>query len=86
MKKRLLFFRLINSIIPAAHLSGSPLTALTDLSYQSSYRFNMVMYSLRRRLIVTRPMAYIICNFLQDITLGMKFGQLALPDCLQTGC
>ncbi|HEY9810635.1 MAG TPA: AAA family ATPase [Halomicronema sp.] len=74
-KEKIAIVQIINSVIPSAYISGSPLLpVLVSLGVKISILYGNTSASC---------FAYVIygmfaCNFLKDVETGVKFGQLAL--------
>ena len=73
--EKLAIIKIANSIIPATHLSGSPLfSLLVALSVKLSIQYGNTSSSA----YAYATYGLISCNLLPDVDTGVKFGQLAL--------
>ncbi len=74
-QEKIAIVKIINSVIPSAYVSGSPLfPLLAALSVKLSIQYGNTSASAFGYVIY----GMFACNFLQDIETGVKFGQLAL--------
>ncbi len=73
--KKIAILRIINSIIPAAHFSGSLLyPLLVTLSVKLSIQYGNTSASA----FAYSAYGILVCDLLQNVDTGVKFGQLAL--------
>jgi len=73
--EKIAIVEIANSILPAAYLSGSPLfPLLIALSVKLCIQYGNISVSAH----VYACYGIIACNILQDVDIGVKFGQLAL--------
>ncbi|MDZ8258771.1 ATP-binding sensor histidine kinase [Nostoc sp. ChiQUE01b] len=74
-REKIAIVQIISSIIPAAHVSGSPLSPLLIcLSVKLSIQYGNISASA----LGYTTYGSIACGFSQDVDTGVKFGQLAL--------
>jgi predicted ATPase len=74
-EEKIAIVQITSCLIPAAHICGSPLIPLlTCLPVKLSIQYGNVPVSA----VAYAGYSIVACNFLQDINMGVKFGQLAL--------
>ncbi|NET27528.1 ATP-binding sensor histidine kinase [Okeania sp. SIO1I7] len=73
--EKIAIIQIANSITPAAYISGSPLfPLLISLSVKLSIQYGNTTASV----LAYSTYGIVACNFLQDVDMGVKFGQLAI--------